>query len=488
MDKPVARSKGRSPRATSAKTEQFYKPPQVDLILRHPLLVEWREKVDGKILTLLVRSAIEDKRKSLASEEVENVSAPVDAVAEIAMRTAGRLTDLFDGGLKSVINGTGIIINTNLGRAPLPEATCHYLHEILSGYCNLEMDLSTGKRGDRNAQIEYMLSLITGCESAIVVNNNAAAVMLAVATLARDKEVIVSRGELVEIGGSFRLPDVITNAGGRLKEVGTTNRTRLSDYGNAITGETGIILKCHQSNFEMRGFVEEVPVADLVALAHQNKIVVVEDLGSGSLFGLDKLGLAEERIVQDSVNEGADLTLFSGDKLLGGPQAGFAIGRKQLVTALHANPIYRALRPDKLLIAIIESVLKLYLQSNFAERIPVLAMGKEEESSIHNRVKSFLGVASKACPRLKLEAAKTQSAFGGGTSPAQTLESHALSLKANGSKHTTAAQVANLLRVTKPPVIVRVLNDEVLIDFRTVPRATEPSLLKALEQLQEMIS
>jgi len=485
-DKPVARSKERPAKATSAKVDQFYKPPQVDLILRHPLLVEWREKVDGKILTPLVRSAIEDRRREYASEGQER--AGVDEVAEIARSASSRLTALMNGGLKPVINGTGIIINTNLGRAPLPESACRYVKELLSGYCNLEVDLGTGKRGDRNSQLELMLKLITGCESAIAVNNNAAAVMLAVATLATGKDVIVSRGELVEIGGSFRLPDVITHAGGRLKEVGTTNRTRLSDYKNAITGETGMILKCHQSNFEMRGFVEEVPVADLVALAHQHKLLLVEDLGSGSLFSLERLGLSQERTVQDSVKDGADLILFSGDKLLGGPQAGFAIGRKQLVAELHANPIYRALRPDKFLIAVIESVLKLYLQSNFVDDLPVLAMGKVEEGSIRARVDAFVKAASRACPGFKLETAKTQSAFGGGTSPSQTIESYALSLKAGGKKHTSAAELANLLRLTDPPVIVRVLNDEVLIDFRTIPIDKEPPLLKAIEQVEKMLS
>jgi L-seryl-tRNA(Ser) seleniumtransferase len=486
MDKPVARSKERPAKPSGAKIDQFYKPPQVDLILRHPLLVEWREKIDAKILTPLVRSAIEDRRKSFASDTSEK--AALDEVEEIARLTGSRLKTLIEGGLKPVINGTGIIINTNLGRAPLPESACERLKELLSGYCNLEVDLGTGKRGDRNSELAAMLKLITGCESAIAVNNNAAAVMLTVATLAAGKDVIVSRGELVEIGGSFRLPDVITQSGGRLKEVGTTNRTRLSDYKNAITGETGIILKCHQSNFEIRGFIEEAPVADLVALAHQHKLPLVEDLGSGSLFSLEKIGLFEERTVQDSVKEGADLTLFSGDKLLGGPQAGFAIGRHELVEALHANPIYRALRPDKFLIATIEMVLKLYLQSNVVDRLPVLAMGKAEEGAIKKRVEEFVRAASQKCQGFKLELVKTQSAFGGGTSPSQTIESYALSLKAKGGKHASAAELANLFRVSDPPVIVRVLNDEVLIDFRTVPPDKEPALLKAIEQVQKMLS
>jgi len=486
MDKPVARSKEGPAKTTSAKIDQFYKPPQVDLILRHPLLVEWREKLDAKILTPLVRSVIEERRKEFSSKAHEKAS--VDEVTEIALLAGSRLKSLIEGGLKPVINGTGIIINTNLGRAPLPESACQHLKELLSGYCNLEVDLGTGKRGDRNSQLAAMLTLITGCQSAIAVNNNAAAVMLTVATLSSGKDVIVSRGELVEIGGSFRLPDVITQSGGRLKEVGTTNRTRLSDYKNAITGATGIILKCHQSNFEMRGFVEEVPVADLVALAHQHKLCLVEDLGSGSLFGLANLGLLQERTVQESVKDGCDLTLFSGDKLLGGPQAGFAIGRTELVSALHANPIYRALRPDKFLIAMIESVLKLYLQSNFVDDLPVLAMGKADEGAIRKRVEEFVRVASQACSGFKLESAKTQSAFGGGTSPSQTIESYALSVKASGNKHTSAADLANMFRLTDPPVIVRVLNNEVLVDFRTVPPAKEAALLKAMEQLQKMLS
>jgi L-seryl-tRNA(Ser) seleniumtransferase len=487
MPKSVAKPKGRTAKVSGAKRTEFYKPPQVDSILRHPSLAEWRQKVDGKVLTIMVRAAIEDRRKFLSAKGAAGEGAE-DEAREVASHALNRLKGLFEEGLKAVINGTGIIINTNLGRSPLPEETCRHLQELLSGYCNLEFELDSGKRGDRNSQMERMLSLITGAESALVVNNNAAAVMLAIATLAYDKEVIVSRGELVEIGGSFRLPDVITHAGGRLKEVGTTNKTRLSDYRAAIKSTTGIILKCHQSNFEMRGFVEEVSVADLATLCRQHKLPLVEDLGSGSLFGLNKLGLAPERTVQDSVAAGADLTLFSGDKLLGGPQAGFALGRKKLIASMHANPIYRALRPDKILVALIESVLKLYLQSNFVDCLPVLAMGKEESSSIRERVAAFMDSAKIASVGLEFGMVKTASAFGGGTSPSQTQQSYALLVKANAGARLSAAQLAQMLRRTNPPVIARVVDGEVLIDFRTVPPAKESSLLKALQQLPIMVS
>jgi len=482
MDKPLGEPNGSSSRAMSDQSANFYKPPQVDLILRHPLLTEWRKNFDSKVLTLVVRCAIEDKRKDLKENPVSETK-PFDDPDHIAGLAVKLLHRIVYGGLKSVINGTGIIINTNLGRAPLPAETCDYICQILSGYCNLEADLETGQRGERNSQIDLLLRLITGCQSAIVVNNNAAAVMLAVATLACGKEVIVSRGELVEIGGSFRLPEVIEQAGGRLKEVGTTNKTRLSDYKNAINHTTGMILKCHQSNFQMRGFVEAVSVTDLVSLGQEENIAVVEDLGSGSLFPLQKLSIPAERTVQMSTSDGANLTLFSGDKLLGGSQAGFIIGNKKLVAELHANPIYRALRPDKLVIAIIESVLKLYLQSDAEDRVPVLAMGKEDQSSIEHRVQDFVLLAETACPSFQFEPIKTDSAFGGGTSPELTLPSCALSMQSKG-KLVKASQLAHILRTADPPVIARVSNNRVLIDFRTVTLASEPALLKAMSQLE----
>jgi len=471
-------------------TSKIYKPPQVDAILQHPLLAEWRSRVEGKVLTKIIRAVIEERRSDYL-EEIGNAPEKEDRTKHeaqvIAQKSLKRLEKLSEAGLRPVINGTGIVINTNLGRAPLPQTACNELMELLSGYCNLELDLETGKRGERNSFVELVLAMITGCQSAIVVNNNAAAVMLAIATLARDKEVIVSRGELVEIGGSFRLPDVISGAGGRLKEVGTTNRTRLSDYESAITRATGVILKCHQSNFEMRGFVEEASVKQLAELSQRSGIPLLEDLGSGSLFDLEKVGLREERTVQDSVSDGASITLFSGDKLFGGPQAGFIIGRKQLVSVLHSNPLYRALRPDKFLIALVESVLKLYLLSDKTESIPVLAMASEQPPSIRARVYEFIDKAKSACPKLYLRATETESALGGGTSPGQRLASFAVSVKAAENVRIGSEKIATLLRQTKPIVIGRLQNDEVLVDFRTVLPRQELQLLNALQQLETML-
>ncbi len=440
------------------------------------------------MLTELVRAAIEERRNNNSSESDRATDRDWQdsETASVAALVLDRLKGLVRTGLQPVINGTGIIINTNLGRAPLPEEICQNLKETLVDYCNLELDLETGKRGDRNHQIAELLSLLTGCQAALVVNNNAAGVMLAVATLASGRDVIISRGELVEIGGSFRLPDVIVHAGGRLKEVGTTNRTSFKDYQDAITKDTGIILKCHQSNFEMRGFVQEVSVRQLKDLAETAQVPLVEDLGSGCIDDLEKLGWAKERTIKDGLKDGADLVLFSGDKLFGGPQAGFIIGRKDLISLLHENPIYRAFRPDKLIIALTEAVIKFYLQENHIEHFPVLSMANETAQSIRHRVECVIEQVRPLCPNLKFNNIKTESAIGGGTSPSQRQPSWALSITTGFTYSPT--KIAAILRTTSPPVIARIHDSQVLIDFRTVRPFLERSLLNALKELEVTVA
>ncbi|MCA9801902.1 MAG: L-seryl-tRNA(Sec) selenium transferase, partial [Cyanobacteria bacterium HKST-UBA02] len=343
--------------------------PQVDLVLRQPVLEELVSVIDRSYLTVLVREELARLREGLRSAGGESPEAEV-----IAGKVAVSARALLSGGLERVINATGVVLNTNLGRAPLPESVLAAMKEIGSGYSSLEIDLESGKRGERTRRTSRLLGLLTGSEMAIVVNNNASSVMLAVAALANGEEVIVSRGELIEIGGSFRLPDVIAGAGGTLKEVGTTNKTRLSDYRNAINDRTGMILKCHRSNFEITGFTEEAGLEELVSLSRESGVPVVEDLGSGAFFDMSRFGLQREPTVRDSIEAGAGLVLFSGDKLLGGPQAGIAAGSRALVEKLRKNPMYRALRADKLVIAILENVLSLYLSPHPEKEVAVLAL------------------------------------------------------------------------------------------------------------------
>jgi L-seryl-tRNA(Ser) seleniumtransferase len=455
-----------------------YKPPQVDRVLRHQALADWEKKLDRKVLTAFVRHFIEKRRAEFARKSfAENL----DNFAELVRQ---ELHTLNQSKLQPVINGTGIIINTNLGRAPLPSEIGSSLEKTLTGYCNLELDLETGKRGDRNTNVELLLRLLTGCEAALVVNNNAAAVMLCIAALARNKEVVISRGELVEIGGSFRLPDVIVSAGGILLEVGTTNRTRLEDYAKAISKNCGILLKCHQSNFEMRGFVEETSVSDLVNIGKQKKVLVLEDLGSGAFVDVTKFGFAAERLVRQSVNDGVDACLFSGDKLLGGPQAGVIVGKHEVINTLRHHPIYRAVRADKLSIAFLELVLTNYLFERSEETIPILLMANESPEAIEKRVTSFIEGASKACPKLAFTAVSTETAFGGGTSPGQVKRSWALAIRPISQSKISCDEVARILRGTTPPVIVRILKDEALVDFRTISGHEEKDLLQALTKLE----
>jgi L-seryl-tRNA(Ser) seleniumtransferase len=463
-----------------------YKPPQVDRVLRHQALADWEKKLDRKVLTAFVRLFIERRRAEFTKQVFEE---ELDKFAELVRQ---ELHTLDRTKLQPVINGTGIIINTNLGRAPWPSEIGNSLQKTLTGYCNLELDLETGKRGDRNTNVEMLLRLLTGCEAALVVNNNAAAVMLCIAALARNQEVVISRGELVEIGGSFRLPDVIVSAGGILKEVGTTNRTRLEDYAKAISKNCGLFLKCHQSNFEMRGFVEETSVSELVGLGKRNNIHVLEDLGSGAFVDVTKFGFAAERLVSQSVSDGVDACLFSGDKLLGGPQAGVIVGKQEVIAALRRHPIYRAVRADKLMIAFLELVLSNYLFERSEETIPILTMAKEAPEAIEERVATFIKSATKACPKLAFSLVSTETAFGGGTSPGQVKKSFALGIQINAllnSPHKIGCDdIARMLRGTTPPVIVRILKDVAVVDFRTIAVHEEKDLLQVLSKMENEMS
>ncbi len=383
--------------------------------------------------------------------------------------------------LKRVINGTGVIVHTNLGRSLLPDSSLAVLLATASSPSNLELDLYTGRRGSRYSHVEDLLCELTGAESALVVNNNAAAVLIALETLAKGKEAIVSRGQLVEIGGSFRIPDIMLRSGARLVEVGSTNRTHPNDYANAITAETALLLRVHCSNFRIVGFTHEVDAVGLVRLGKQHHVVTMEDLGSGCLVDLSPFGLAKEPLVQEVVASGMDVVTFSGDKLLGGPQAGIIVGAKNQIDQIKRNPLNRALRIDKFTLAALESVLRLYLDQTQAVRdIPTLAMIALPESTLHQRAVDFSGRCEATMLDLCCFApAAVYSQVGGGALPEQNLPSWAVKLLPKTMK---ISRLEKRLRAATIPVMGRVEHDSLLLDLRTVKVAEEDQLFSSLQE------
>lgn len=378
-----------------------------------------------------------------------------------------RLAQLMEPRFRTVINATGVVVHTNMGRSLLPDSVMAGLVAAGCRYSNLEFDLRTGKRGSRYSLVEELLCELTGAEAGLVVNNNAAAVLLALDTLANGREVIVSRGQLVEIGGSFRIPDVMKKGGARLVEVGATNRTHLHDYEQAIGQETALLLKVHTSNYKMIGFTSEVPLEELVALGRKAGLPVMEDLGSGSFVDLSRFGLGKEPTVQEVVQSGADVVTFSGDKLLGGPQAGLIVGRRDIIDLIKHNPLNRALRIDKFTLAGLEAIFRLYLdERSVARHIPTLAMLSMDYETIKKRasrlVRRLRQAGDLACA---VSSADTESRVGGGALPEQGLRSRCVTLK------PTSGSVNDLemrLRGGALPVIGRIEDDRLLLDLRTV--------------------
>lgn len=450
--------------------------PQVDKLLRHDVLVEQQRHIRRAVLAILVREELERVRAGLvAGQDVPDLDA-------IACRVASAAQALVRPAMRKVLNGTGIALNTNLGRAPLPEEAIAHLEEVCCGYTNLEVDLGSGRRGERGLKVERLLQVLTGCQAALVVNNNAAAVLLAVNTLSRDKEVIISRGELIEIGGSFRLPDVIASSGAILKEVGTTNRTRIADYRKAISDRTGLLLRCHRSNFQITGFTEQADLAELVALSRQASLPLVEDLGSGVLCSLPVF--QDEPTVQAVLEQGCPIVTFSGDKLLGGPQAGIIAGDAALVKRLHENPLYRALRADKMVLSVLESVLVAYLRPDAENHLPLLSVLLASPEQLRQRVEGFAGKANRLLKNLQLTAVATSAAAGGGSLPGTLLESFGIWV----ASLLPANELAALLRSADPAIVPVVHADTVLVDFRTIAPREEELLLAGLVHTDAQIA
>jgi L-seryl-tRNA(Ser) seleniumtransferase len=393
------------------------------------------------------------------------------AVTEVAARNARP-------SLRPVINATGVVLHTNLGRAPIPRSALAAIDAAARGYSNLELDLATGNRGSRQVHVEGLLCALTGAEAALVVNNNAAAVFLGVNTLAHGREVLISRGELVEIGDSFRIPDVMTRAGGRLREVGTTNRTHLADYEGAIGAETALILKVHRSNFQVLGFTADVDAAALVSLGRQRGLPVMEDLGSGALLDLSRFGLRREPLAADSIRAGVDVVCFSGDKLLGGPQAGILVGRRDILARLRRNPLARTVRIDKLCLAGLEATLRLARDPDGARReIPILRMLGLPAEAVGTRAEAVAASLRSAVPGVRCAIEDGASEVGGGALPLQALPTRVLALRPYAG---SVSAVEARLRNGNPPVLVRVQEDRILLDLRTVDPVEDAGLLAAL--------
>jgi L-seryl-tRNA(Ser) seleniumtransferase len=454
--------------------------PSVDQVLRTETAAELSATLGTRRLTALARLVTTEIRTAIRNEtyDVTDKSAE-DLLAEAATRLKETATVENRSGLANVINATGVVLHTNLGRAPISKAAQDAITNEAARYCTLEYDKASGMRGKRGARVEALLKDLTGAEDALVVNNCAAAALLILGVIAADGETIVSRGELVEIGGDFRVPDVMASSGTHMVEVGTTNKTHLNDYRKAITSRTRLIMRVHPSNYRIVGFTSSPNLNELVSLAHEVMVPLYEDAGSGQLFNLGHLGVEGEPVVSKLIEGGADLVSFSGDKLLGSVQAGLIVGKRSVVDRLRRHPLYRALRSDKIRLAALEATLTAYQTGRAEIEVPVqhlLALSKQQ---IAERAESLLKQLS-ARETLKLDLIDGESAIGGGSGPTANLPTKLIAI----SDSTRSAQeIEMLLRMSSPPVIARIADEKVLIDLRTVFSDQESALIQCLNSL-----
>lgn len=450
--------------------------PSVSDLLATPTACEIASTAGESHAAELSRRAVEELRREVLAG---NQSFKRNLAGEAENRLSGLWRSEELSGLRRVINATGVVIHTNLGRSRLSDAARQAINEA-AGYCTLEYDIESGKRGARGRRAEQLLIELTGAEDVLIVNNCAAAAFFVLTAFASGGEVVISRGELVEIGGDFRVPDVLTQSGATLREVGTTNRTKLSDYEKATGPNTRMILRVHPSNYRIVGFTTVPTAGELSHLAKEHGLVLYEDIGSGALVDLSSIGIAGEPVVADSIDAGVDIVTFSGDKLLGGPQAGIVAGKRELIAKLRRHPLYRALRVDKLTYAALEATLKIYRRGDMLNEIPtlqMLSMGKEQ---IATRVAQFLDKLNDKLGKksdLKFEISDGDSATGGGAAPDAKLGTKLISLT---HKTLSASRIEHKLRFGKTPVIARIVDDRVLIDLRTVNAAEEAELVESL--------
>lgn len=453
--------------------------PSINDLMEHPEIKRLNEHnvLDRKTLVELLRKSVEETRTALLEQKKTKSG---DIVQDIILSLSDKVERLIHSPLKPVINGTGVVLHTNLGRALLSKAAQEAMLHVAQHYSTLEYNLEKGERGSRHTIVEQLICHITGAEAALVVNNNAAAVYLVLKELAEGKEVVISRGELVEIGGSFRVFEIMRESGAQLVEVGTTNKTHLYDYEQALSPNTGLVMKVHTSNFVIKGFTATVPGSELVQLAHRHHIPVFEDLGSGVLFDLRPYGIGQEPTVQEVIQEGIDLVSFSGDKLLGGPQAGIIAGKAKYISRLKKNQLLRSLRVDKFTLAALEATLRAYLNPEKAkEEIPTLRMILQSEEEIKNRALTALNQIDHT--RYQVEIVPLQSEVGGGTLPEVFLPSWGLKL--TPTSPLTAAELSMRLRLAPFPLIGRIIADHFVLDFRTIADDEIPILLHTLHQV-----
>ncbi len=445
--------------------------PSVSSLLQIPEIEVLLADFGHELAVEAIRDTLVRTRDAIIAGE------PCPPTAELVRQIGLTLYGWLRPSLRPVINATGVVIHTNLGRAPLSVRARRAMEYVAKGYSNLEYDLEEGQRGSRYFHAEAMLRRLTGAESALVVNNNAGAVLLILSALASGKEVVISRGQLVEIGGGFRIPDVMRQSGARLIEVGTTNRTHSRDYEEAIRPDTVALMRVHHSNFRMIGFTQDVALADMVAIARKHGCLVFDDLGSGTLLDTSLVGLKHEPTVQESVASGADLVSFSGDKLLGGPQAGIIVGKATLIDTLRRHPLTRALRVDKTTLAGLQATLLHYVEGKALSEVPVWRMLSSSPEDLRTRVEKWRAALTEKCPGLRAEIVDGQSAIGGGSLPGETLPTLLLAL-------TTPAPEAFSFRLRQgnPPVVGRIEDGRFLLDPRTVLEDEDQILVQALAE------
>jgi L-seryl-tRNA(Ser) seleniumtransferase len=463
-----------------AKPDLYRQLSSVDELARSPELAKLVSQEGQATVADAARVVLSRLRDEIAAGrlDADGLSLALSGIADAVEREVRRALQY---SLRPVINATGVILHTNLGRAPLASSAFDHMRETAESYSNLEYDIETGDRGKRDVHVDRLFRKLLGDQSSpvstIVVNNNAAAVLLALNTLAEGGEVIVSRGELVEIGGSFRIPDVMSKSNAILREVGTTNRTRISDYESAINEKTRLLLRVHRSNFQITGFTEQPSVEELVHLAHNHNLPLLEDLGSGALIDLTSVGISGEPGVLDSLHAGVDVVSYSGDKLLGGPQAGMLSGRNDLIARMRSNSLFRALRVDKLTYAALEATLLAYAKRDH-EAIPAVRMMSLSKTEIGERAEAVARRIRSA--KLEVELIDGESVIGGGAAPSSTLPTRLLAISCKGF---SAGDLAAHLRASNPPIIARVEDDRVLLDLRTVFPEQDETVIAALQRL-----
>ncbi|UCB52449.1 MAG: L-seryl-tRNA(Sec) selenium transferase [Candidatus Zixiibacteriota bacterium] len=453
--------------------ERLRQIPSVEKILESPELQSEIGEFSHPLVAAAVKHAVE-----MIRDEVKRGKAAISN-SDIVKMVKNIIVEQTSAALKPVINAAGVILHTNLGRAPMDEETLSFIQNVSTTYSNLEFDLKEGKRSKRGIFVEKLLCLLTSAEAAMTVNNNAGAVLLILSALASGKEVIVSRGELVQIGGGFRIPEILALSGAKLKEVGTTNQTAVSDYEGAITPETAVLLKVHQSNFKMIGFVKRPLINELVKLGKKHNLCVVEDLGSGVLLRTEDFELAHEPTALEALSSGADLVCFSGDKLLGAPQAGIILGKKEYLDVLKKHPLHRALRLDKMFLAGLEKILLYYLKGQATDKIPVWQMISAPVKTLQARAEKIKVEFEKS--GIKVAIHESQSTVGGGSLPGETLPTVVISV--NTSADISADRLATLFREQPVPIIGRIENDKFVLDLRTVFPHQDEMIVSAIKNI-----